>query len=170
MNGMTFSEIRKYIRDTAGISLKDGSSPGFTHDIPPLTPCFAFCYRTGNHYAHTKKPLPCRNRSGYISLHLIKRVPDCNPADKRQRTTAPAVFITYRIIRLFAPERQRAYGNRLRSGPVSVVAGGLQPVRLATQNCNLWMVSFQNLRLTEATPWQTTQQQRAYAARVVTSD
>ncbi|ENI9473670.1 ash family protein, partial [Escherichia coli] len=30
-------------------------------------------------------------------------------------------------------------------GPGSCVAGGCNPVRLTTQNCNLWMVSFQNL-------------------------
>ncbi|MEG1349325.1 MAG: hypothetical protein RSD49_14870 [Hafnia sp.] len=31
-------------------------------------------------------------------------------------------------------------------GPVSTFAGGCNPVRLTTPNCNLWMVSFQNLQ------------------------
>ncbi len=119
---------------------------------------------------HTQKNrLPCRNQSGYIPAAPHKtgagfRSLLTNTAHNRAsgffvRTVSPRLFRTRIMVGRTGPTSV---------GPVSSFAGGCNPVRLATQNCNLWMVSIQNSQTKRPNTMANRKQQRA-TLRVVTS-
>lgn len=115
-----------------------------------------------------KNRLPCRNQSGYISAAPHKTGAGiATPQTTRAHNRASGFFVRTVLPRLFRTRIMVGRTGPTSVGPGSLVAGGCNPVRLTTQNCNLWMVSFQNL-LQEATPWQTANS-TALSRSVVTS-
>lgn len=93
-----------------------------------------------------KNRLPCRNQSGYISAAPHKtgagfRSLLTNVAHNR----ASGFFVRAVSPRLFRARIMVGRTGPTSVGPGSLLTGGCNPVRLTTQNCNLWMVSFQNL-------------------------
>lgn len=84
-------------------------------------------------------------------LHLIKRVPGLQPPlTNEAHNRASGFFVRTVSPRLFRTRIMVGRTGPTSVGPVSSFAGGCNPVRLATQNCNLWMVSIQKLTNEEA--------------------
>ncbi|EPJ2625908.1 hypothetical protein ACY2I5_005867, partial [Escherichia coli] len=78
--------------------------------------------------------------------HLIKRVPGLQPPlINKAHNRASGFFVRTVSSHLFRTEIMVGRTGPTSVGPGSLLTGGCNPVRLATQNCNLWMVSFQNL-------------------------
>ena len=92
--------------------------------------------QTGTGYA---SPAPHKAGAGFRSLLTSKA-----------HNRASGFFVRTVLPRLFRTRIMAGRTGPTSVGPVSVVAGGSNPVRLATQNCNLWMVSIQKLTNEEA--------------------
>ncbi|OSK22859.1 putative derepression protein [Escherichia coli M056] len=119
---------------------------------------------------HTQKNrLPCRNQSGYISAaphktgagfrSLLTTTAHNRASGFFVRTVSPRLFRTRIMVGRMGPTSV---------GPVSVVAGTANLVRLATHSFAALDGEFSKLATTEATPWQIVTNS-AQPLRVVTS-